>query len=109
MLPAGETVAFASLLAPAAGSIASRILARTSGGTLTLFAFGAGQQLNEHTAPVDAIVTVLEGVLDVTVGGSPLQAAAGSVVRLPAGVPHAVRAAAPARMLLLLLRDITAA
>lgn len=105
MLPPAEALALSSLLAPGADAIASRVLARAPGGTLTLFAFAAGQKLNEHTAPFDAIVTVLEGTLGVTVGGNPVDLAAGTIIRLPAGIPHAVRADVPARMLLLLLRD----
>ena len=39
---------------------ASRVLAKTSGGNLTLFAFDAGLGLTEHTSPCDARALVLE-------------------------------------------------
>ena len=85
--------------------IASRILAKNAGGSLTLFAFAAGQGLAEHTAPFDAIVLVLEGRLALTIGGTAVLAATGDVVRMPAHVPHAVEAPEPARMLLTMLRE----
>ncbi len=44
------------------------------------------------------------GTFDLTIGGEPIQATAGMVVRLPAHVPHAVAAAGQARMLLIMLK-----
>jgi quercetin dioxygenase-like cupin family protein len=51
-------------------------------------------------------VLVVEGLLTLTVGGRPVTAVPGTVVRMPANVPHAVDAAAPAKMLLVMLRDL---
>ena len=81
------------------------MLAKTSGGNLTLFAFDAGQGLTEHTSPFDAFVMVLEGSLTLTIGGAPVQATPGTIVRMPADVPHGLEAPEPARMLLLMLRE----
>jgi quercetin dioxygenase-like cupin family protein len=104
-IPAGEALAIASLITPTEQGIASRVLAKTVGGNLTLFAFDAGQGLTEHTSPFDAIVLVLEGALTLTIGGAAVRAAPGTIVLMPATVPHAVEAGEPARMLLLMLRD----
>jgi quercetin dioxygenase-like cupin family protein len=93
------------LIAGTAHGIASRVLAKTGGGSVTLFAFDAGQGLSEHTAPFDALVLVLTGAMDLTVGGQPVRAEPGTLVRMPAGVPHALDAAEPTRMLLVMLRD----
>ena len=43
------------------GAVVSRTLIDEDAGTVTLFAFDAGQGLSEHTAPYDAMVQVLEG------------------------------------------------
>jgi quercetin dioxygenase-like cupin family protein len=80
------------------------VLARTSGGNVTLFAFDAGQGLTEHTSPFDALVLVLEGALTLTIGGEHVRALPGTIVRMPATVPHAVEAPEPSRMLLVMLR-----
>jgi quercetin dioxygenase-like cupin family protein len=106
-IPAAEALALHTLVMPTEQGIASRVLARTLGGNLTLFAFDGGQELSEHTAPFDALVMVLEGSLALTIGGSPVVATPGTIVRMPANVPHAVTAPEPARMLLLMLRDKT--
>ena len=105
MIPAAEALLLQSLVNPTEHGIASRVLAKNSGGNITLFAFDAGQGLTEHTSPFDALVMVLEGVLTLTIGGTPVRATPGTIVRMPADVPHALDAPKPARMLLLMLRD----
>jgi quercetin dioxygenase-like cupin family protein len=103
-IPPGDAIALDALLGYAEQGIASRVLARTGGGNVTLFAFDVGQGLSEHSAPFDALVFVLEGALALTIGGRAVTATPGSVVRMPAGVPHALEAAARTKMLLVMLR-----
>jgi len=104
-LAAGEPLRLSDLIATTGHGIASRVLAKTAGGNVTLFAFDAGEGLSEHTAPFDALVIVLEGTVSLTVGGRPVEAVPGTIVRMPANVPHAVDATSPARMLLVMLRE----
>ena len=103
-LPAAQVLLLESLITPTEQGIASRTLAKASGGNLTLFAFDSGQGLTEHTSPFDALVLVLAGALSLSVAGAPVEATPGTIVRLPANVPHAVEAREPARMLLVMLR-----
>jgi quercetin dioxygenase-like cupin family protein len=105
MIAPAEALSLTSLVTPTADGIASRILARTSGGNLTLFAFDAGQGLTEHTSPFEALVLVLEGSCRLTIGGTPVVAEPGTIVRMPAGVPHAVDAVKATRFLLVMLRE----
>ncbi len=86
------------------GAIVSRTLARAKGGSLTIFAFDAGQELSEHTAPFDAFVQVLDGAVELTIGGERVVACAGETVLMPAGVPHAVKAQERFKMLLSMIR-----
>jgi quercetin dioxygenase-like cupin family protein len=104
-LPPAAAHPFQDLLAYAAHGIASRVLAKTAGGNATLFAFEKGQALTEHTSPFDALVFVLEGAMTLTIGGKPLKAPAGTVTRMPAGIPHALDADERTRMLLVMLRE----
>ena len=108
-IPAAEVMPLADLASVSDGSITSRILAKNAGGSVTLFAFDTGQGLAEHTAPFDALVMVLDGSLKLTIGGNAVIATPGSVVRMPAHIPHAVDAHEPTRMLLTMLRDPKAA
>ena len=104
-LPVAEALSLGSLVTPTENGIASRVLAKTTGGNVTIFAFDAGQGLTEHTAPFDALVLVVEGALVLTIGGTPVRATPGTIVRMPAGVPHAVDAAERSKMLLVMLRE----
>lgn len=104
-IPPAEALRLANLITPTEHGIASRVLAKNGGGNVTLFAFDAGEGLSEHTTPFDALVIVLEGSLKLTIGGRPVEAPAGTIVRMPASVPHAVDAPAAARMLLIMLRE----
>ena len=93
------------LVAYQEGAIVSRVVINRESGNVTLFAFDAGQGLEEHTSPFDALVLVLEGALALTVGGAAVQATPGTIVRMPGGVPHALEAPEPSRMLLVMLRE----
>ena len=105
MIPPGAAPPLMSLVTPTPDGIASRILAKTPGGNVTLFSFDAGQGLTEHTSPFEALVMVLEGSCSLTIGGTPVVATPGTIVRMPAGVPHAVDALEAARFVLVMLRD----
>lgn len=104
-IPPAEVLSLRSLVTPTEQGIASRVLAKTTGGNLTLFAFDSGQGLTEHTSPFDALVLVLEGSLTLTVGGTAVRATPGTIVRMPADIPHALDAPEACRMLLIMLRD----
>lgn len=104
-LPPAEALPLATLITPTARGVASRVLAKTPTANLTLFAFDAGEGLSEHTSPYDAFVLVQEGTIRLTIGGTPVHAAPGTITRLPANIPHAVDADVPSRFLLVMLRD----
>ncbi len=103
-LPPAQPVRLGEEVSYVAGSIVSRTLARAPGGSITLFAFDAGQKLSEHTAPFDAFVQVLDGAVELTIGGERITANRGETVLMPAGVPHAVRAPERLKMLLSMVR-----
>jgi quercetin dioxygenase-like cupin family protein len=86
------------------GSIVSRVLLKNKGGTVTLFAFDEGEGLSEHTAPFDALVVVLDGEGDIEIAGESFTVGQGETITLPANRPHAVKAAARFKMLLIMLR-----
>lgn len=103
-LPAAQSLVLRDLVTPTAHGIASRVLAKAAGGNVTLFSFDAGQGLTEHTSAFDALVLVLEGHLDLSIAGEPVAAEPGTIVRLPANVPHALDAPVASRMLLIMVK-----
>lgn len=86
------------------GSVVSKTLLKKEIGNLTLFAFDKGQGLSEHTAPFDAVVVILDGEAEVTLGGEPQTVAAGQMLIMPANVPHALTARERFKMLLVMIR-----
>ncbi len=100
----GRAIRLAEHVQYAEGSIVSRALVQRPVGSITLFAFDAGQELNEHTAPYDAYVQILDGEGELVVGGRVVNAKNGETVLMPANVPHAVHARQRFKMLLTMIR-----
>ena len=86
-------------------AVVSRTLLDKKAGTVTLFAFDAGQGLSEHTAPFDAMVQVLDGETEVTIQGKAVMVKQGEMIVLPAGKPHALRAIKRFKMVLVMIKS----
>jgi quercetin dioxygenase-like cupin family protein len=93
------------LIAYQAGSIVSREIISRPTGTVTLFAFDAGQGLSEHTAPFDAMVSVLDGEVEITISGKKYALKTGDMIVMPANRPHALKAVASFKMLLTMIKS----
>ena len=106
-IAAAQALPLDSLVTPTAHGIASHVLAKTPGGSVTLFAFDVGEGLTEHTSPFEALVIVLEGTCALTVGGTEVRATPGTVVWMPGHVPHGVDVVEAMRPLLLMLHETT--
>jgi quercetin dioxygenase-like cupin family protein len=102
----GKVVDAAGLVEYQTGAIVSRTLIKKPTGTVTLFAFAAGQELSEHTAPFDALVQILDGQAEVTISGKSKRLAAGEMVIMPAGKPHAVKAVKSFKMMLVMIKEV---
>ncbi len=86
------------------GSVVSKTLIKKDIGNITLFAFDAGQGLSEHTAPFDAMVYILDGEAEITIGGQPQVVVADEMLIMPANIAHALHAKTPFKMLLVMIR-----
>ena len=87
------------------GSVVSRTIIDKKAGTITLFAFDENQGLSEHTAPYDALVYVLDGEVEVTIAGKPVNLKAGEMTIMPANKPHALSAKTRFKMLLVMIKS----
>ncbi len=100
----GEVKDLSSLVDYQAGSVVSRTLIDKKAGTITLFAFAAGQGLSEHTAPYDAFVHIVDGKALITVAGVDYNVSAGQMLIMPANQTHALKAIHPFKMMLVMIR-----
>lgn len=101
---AAEVKQLVDLLQYQDSSIVSRVLLKNKGGTVTLFAFDAGEGLSEHTAPFDALVVVTDGEAEVEIASESFQVRQGETIILPANRPHAVKATTKFKMLLIMIQ-----
>ena len=95
----------AGLIAYQDGAIVSRTLLSKPAGTVTLFAFDAGQGLSEHTTPYDALVLAVDGELEISIEAARHRLGDGQALLLPANRPHAVQASRKGKMLLVMIRE----
>jgi len=87
-----------------ADAVVSRTLIKSDAGTVTVFAFDAGQELTEHTAPFDALVHVLDGDAEIRINQDIHSVKTGELLIMPANEPHALRAVQPFKMLLTMIK-----
>ena len=87
------------------GAVVSRTLVESNAGTVTLFAFDKDQGLSEHTAPFDALVQVVEGEGEFTIGGETNQVGKGQLILMPANIPHTLKANKRFKMILTMIRS----
>lgn len=87
------------------GSVVSRTIINEKVGTVTLFAFDQGQELSEHTAPFDALVSILEGEAEISINDKRFHLKTGEIIILPAHLPHALSAIQRFKMILTMIRS----
>ena len=100
----GQAIALAALTEYQTGAIVSREVLRKATGTVTAFAFDAGQALSEHTAPFDALICVVDGTAEILIAGKPHKVGTGEMIIMPANIPHELKAVKPFKMLLVMIR-----
>lgn len=82
----------ADLVSAENGQVVSKTLAQNKAVSITVFAFSKGEEIATHDSTGDAMVSVLEGVGEFTVGGVKHTVKAGESLVMPASVPHSVYA-----------------
>ena len=100
----GERLNLADLAGYQEGAVVSRTVVDKPVGTITAFAFDAGEGLSEHTAPYDAFVQVLDGEAEINIEGKAHKVGAGEIIIMPANKPHSLRAVKRFKMLLVMIR-----
>jgi quercetin dioxygenase-like cupin family protein len=85
--------------------ILSRTLHNDDRLKVIVFGFAQGQELTAHTAPMPAILHILDGRARLTLGKDTVEANAGTFVHMPPQLEHGIYAATPLVMLLLMLKQ----
>ena len=72
--------------------IVSKTIIEKKTGTVTLFTFEKNQGLNEHTAPYDALVHLIDRKAEIIISGKIINLKNGEMIIMPANQPHALKA-----------------
>src|SRR5664280_231089 len=87
------------------GGIISKTVLKKETGNISLFSFDKGEALSEHTAPFDAMITVVDGKGEVVIGGKSFILASGQSIIMPANITHAVNAVEKFKMVLTIIKS----
>jgi len=79
----------------------SKIIFASNNQKVMLFAFSAGQALKTHTTPTPALLIMLEGSCVFQINSIVQTLTAGTIISIPAHVPHALSALSNFKMILL--------
>ena len=74
-------------------------------GNITFFTFNKDESLTEHTSPFEAVIYLVEGSMEISVGGKSLIITGGQCIILPQNIPHALRAIEKAKMTLTMIKQ----
>ena len=87
------------------GGIVSKTVLKKQTGNISLFSFAKGEALSEHTAPFDAMITVVDGRGEVIIGGKSFILEADQNIIIPANITHAVNAVEKFKMVLTMIKS----
>jgi quercetin dioxygenase-like cupin family protein len=86
------------------GSIVSKQILKKPNGNITLFAFDKDESLTEHTSPYEAVVYMVDGEMEIKIGGNPYNLKGGEILVMPADIPHGLKATIKSKMLLTMIK-----
>ena len=99
----GKAIEMEGLVEYAEGRVVSRTLAQGKPLSVTLFAFDKGEEISSHSAGGDAMVYILDGEAEITIGDTKTLVKKGETIVMPANVSHALLATEQFKMLLVVV------
>jgi len=85
------------------GQVVSRTLTQGRNVSVTLFAFDKNEEISSHSSSGDAMVYILDGEAEITIGEGKHILKKGETIVMPANVPHALLAKEKFKMLLVVV------
>ncbi len=86
------------------GTIISKQILKKPNGNITLFAFDKDESLTEHTSPFEAVVYMVDGEMEIKIGGNPYIVKEGELIIMPPDIPHGLTAVKKSKMLLTMIK-----
>ena len=101
----GKTFSYSNSIAYSDNAVVSKHILKKETGNISIFAFDKGEGLSEHTAPFDAVVSIVDGKADVKIDGQSHVLEAGENIIMPANIPHSLHALEKFKMVLTLIKS----
>jgi quercetin dioxygenase-like cupin family protein len=101
----GKVIRLDELVEYQDGTVASRMVIKQKHGNITIFSFDEDEGLSEHTAPFDALVTILDGECEIWLEGKTFEMKTGDSIIFPANAPHALSAITKFKMSLTMIKE----
>ena len=86
-------------------AVVSKHVIKKEIGNVSMFAFDKGEGLSEHTAPFDAIVSIVDGKAEIVIDGISNILESGETIIMPANIPHALNAVEQFKMVLTMIKS----
>lgn len=86
------------------GQIVSMTIAQIPSANITLFSLDKGEGISTHTTSGDAMVQILDGEAEISIGDQVINVKEGETVIMPSDVPHGLEARERFKMLLTVIK-----
>jgi quercetin dioxygenase-like cupin family protein len=86
------------------GQVISRTISQTPTVSISLFSLDKGEGISSHITPGDAMVQVLDGEVEITIGNDIFNVKEGETIIMPSNVPHGLEARVRFQMLLTVIK-----
>lgn len=88
------------------GQVVSMTISQIPAVNITLFSLEKGEGISTHTTAGDAMVQVIDGEAEITIGDQILTVKAGETVIMPSNIPHGLEAKHRFKMLLTVVKGV---
>lgn len=86
------------------GQVISRTIIQIPFVNITLFSLDKGEGISAHVTSGDAMVQILDGTAEITIGDNIFNVEAGETILMPSDVPHGLEARERFKMLLTVIK-----
>jgi len=103
-LPQSKVIDLKEIITVEEQQVSSLTLVQRPDLALTLLSLDKGSSIGGHSSPGDAMVNILSGQAEITIGENQYTVQAGESIVMPANIPHALYAAEAFQMLLIVVK-----
>ncbi|MDD3224865.1 MAG: cupin domain-containing protein [Clostridium sp.] len=99
-----KVVNLKALISYQQGQVVSRTISQTPSANITLFSLDKEEGISTHVTSGDAMVQILDGTAEITIGNDIFNVKAGETIIMPSNVPHGLEAREKFKMLLTVIK-----